>query len=310
MKPLTEWLQKTTGIPAQLYDRLFTSLIVILLLWFVRWLLLKAVWRHTEDSRVRYQWRKISNYTAFALAVLFIGRVWFAEFQSVATFLGLVSAGLAIAMKDPLVNVAGWLFILWRRPFDVGDRIQIGGHAGDVIDLRVFQFTLMEIGNWVNADQGTGRIIHIPNGKVFVEPQINYSKGWFDYIWNEIPVLLTFESNWKGAKEILTGIVESHAGYLTPIAEGKLRVSSREFIIVSPKLEPAVFTTVEESGVLLTLRYLCEPRRRRESTQKIWEDILESFAVRDDIDFAYPTRRLYDNIGEGKPGARATGPGE
>ena len=308
MKPLGEWLQKATGIPAQLYERLFTSLIVIVLLWSVRWLLLKAVWGHTEDSRTRYQWRKISNYTAFVLAVLFLGRVWFDAFQSVATFLGLVSAGLAIALKDPLVNVAGWLFILWRRPFDVSDRIQIGSQAGDVIDIRVFQFTLMEIGNWVNADQGTGRIIHIPNGRVFVEPQINYSKGWFDYIWNEVPVLVTFESNWKKAKEILSDIVKSHAGNLTPIAERKLKDSSREFIIVSPRLTPEVFTTVEDCGVLLTLRYLCEPRRRRESTQEVWEEILERFAGCDDIDFAYPTRRLYDNMREGKAGARAGAP--
>ena len=67
---------------------------------------------------------------------------------------------------------------------------------------RIFMFTLMEIGNWVDADQSTGRVIHIPNGKVFKEVLANYSKG-FQYIWNEIPVLVTFESNWKKAKEIL-----------------------------------------------------------------------------------------------------------
>jgi small-conductance mechanosensitive channel len=97
----------------------------------------------------------------FALFFLLVGRVWLKEFESVTTFLGIVSAGLAIAMKDPLVNVAGWLFILWRHPFKVGDRIQIGVHAGDVIEISIFQFTIMEIGNWVHADQRTGRIVHI-----------------------------------------------------------------------------------------------------------------------------------------------------
>lgn len=308
MKILTEWLEKATGVPADLYGNLFNSLSIVLILWFVRWLILKAVWRRTENSRVRYQWRKSSNYTAFALALLFLGRVWFREFESVVTFLGLLSAGLAIAMKDPLVNVAGWLFILWRRPFDVGDRIQIGGHAGDVIDLRLFQFTLMEIGQWVHADQSTGRIVHIPNGKVFSDPQVNYTKGWFDYIWNEVPVLVTFESNWQKAKAHLERIVAEHAGKITPLAESKLLESSREFIVVSPNLTPTVFTSVEESGVLLTLRYLCEPRRRRESTQEIWETILERFGGFDDIDFAYPTTRYYHNAAEGKPGARAALP--
>jgi len=299
---ITEWLQKTTGIPAELYGKLITSIVYILVIWLVRQVVLKGVWRRTENARTRYQWRKFSNYVAFALAVLLLGRIWLEEFQSIATFLGLVSAGLAIAMKDPLVNVAGWLFIVWRRPFDVGDRIQIGAHAGDVIDLRVFQFTIMEIGNWVNADQSTGRIVHIPNGKVFVDPQTNYTKGWFDYIWNEISVLVTFESNWKKAKNILQQITTEHSKHLIPLAEQKLKKSSREFIILSPDLDAAVFTSVEDSGVLLTLRYLCEPRHRRDSSQKIWESILDEFEGCDDIDFAYPTQRFYNNTQEGKPG--------
>lgn len=239
----------------------------------------------------------------FIIASLLIGRIWLKEFQSVATFLGLASAGLAFALKDPLVNVAGWLFIVWRRPFEVGDRIQIGEHSGDVIDLRIFQFTLMEIGSWVDADQSTGRIIHVPNGRVFVEPQTNYTKGWFDYIWNEIPVLVTFESNWKKAKEILQQIAIAHSGHLIPSAELKLKKASREFIILTSKLDAAVYTSVKDSGVLLTMRHLCDPHHRRDSNQEIWEAILEEFAVHNDIDFAYPTQRFYNNCQEGKPGA-------
>jgi small-conductance mechanosensitive channel len=158
----------------------------------------------------------------------------------------------------------------------------------------------MEIGNWVHADQRTGRIVHIPNGQVFVDPLANYTKEWFEYIWNEIPVLVTFESNWKKAKNILQQIADTHSEYLIPLAERKLKESSREFIILSPSLDPTVFTSVAESGVLLTLRHLCEPRKRRESTQDYWEAILDSFAGCDDIYFAYPTQRAYTNIPEEK----------
>src|SRR5436309_2546056 len=133
---------------------------------------------------------------------------------AIATFLGLFTAGLAIALKDIVANLAGWAYIVWRRPFDVGDRVQIGPHAGDVIDLHLFQFTLNEIGNWVKADQSTGRIIHIPNGKVLSEPLANYDKG-FRYIWNEIPVVISFESDWKQAKRLLEAIVVKHAEHLT-----------------------------------------------------------------------------------------------
>jgi small-conductance mechanosensitive channel len=97
-----------------------------------------------------------------------------------------------------LANLAGWVFIVWRHPFRVGDRVQIGEHAGDVVDLRIFQFSLMEIRNWVEADQSTGKIIHIPNGIIFTSPLANYTHG-FNYLWNEIPITITFESDWEKA---------------------------------------------------------------------------------------------------------------
>jgi len=243
------------------------------------------------------------------LGVFLIGRLWFSGFQSIATYLGLLSAGIAIALKDVVSNFAGWLFIISRRPFSVGDRIQIGDHAGDVIDTRFFQFTLMEIGNWVNADQSTGRIIHIPNGMVLSEVLANYSKG-FQYIWNEIPVLITFESNWKKAKKILQKIADKDAEQLSKAAEKRVKEASKKFMILYSRLTPIVYTSVQDSGVLLTIRYLCEPQRRRDSEQAIWEDVLKEFVGHEDIDFAYPTQRFYNNQFERKRHDKGSPPGD
>jgi len=305
LQNLVVWLSKATGISVGLYNLLFSSLACIAFLWSFRWLILKLVWWQTENLQVRYQWRRISSYAAFVLTVLLVGRVVFEGFHGVATFLGLLTAGLAISLKDPLVNLAGWMLIVWRRPFAVGDRIQIGFHAGDVMDLTISRFTLAEIGNWVHADQITGRIVHIPTGKVFVEPLAIYSRGMHDFIWNEVAVLVTFESNWKRAKDILNEIAVNHAGHLAEPAENKLKEYARDFLIVPVELTPMVFTTVEASGVLLTVRHVCRSRHRRESTQEIWEDVLDRFAECDDIDFAYPTSRSYNNVTEGKRGTGA-----
>ena len=188
----------------------------------------------------------------------------------------------------------------------MGDRIQIGQHAGDVIDVRIFKFTLMEIGNWVDADQSTGRVLHIPNGLVLSEIVSNYSRG-FQYIWNELPVLVTFESNWKKAKTILQEIVTKHAQHSSEVAQKHIQEASRRFMIFYSVLTPTVYTSytsVAESGVLLTIRYLCEPRTRRGTSETIWEDVLHQFAAHKDIDFAYPTRRFYDNLREGELGTR------
>jgi small-conductance mechanosensitive channel len=300
---LADWIHRSIGLSPETQSMVLISIVTIFIALVLRQLILRIVFKKYEDVRVRYRWRKTSAYIAFLFTILILGRVWFGGFESIATFLGLVSAGVAIALKDLLVNLAGWIFILWRKPFEVGDRIQIGNQSGDVVDIRIFQFTVMEIGNWVDADQSTGRVIHIPNGKVFTEPQANYHKG-FQYIWTEIPVLVTFESNWEKAKSILQEIGIRHAEHLSPYAEERIREASRKFMIFYTKLSPTVYTTVKDCGVLLTIRSICEPRRRRDSEQAIWEDILREFSKHKDIDFAYPTQRFYNHVLEGKPGTK------
>jgi small-conductance mechanosensitive channel len=200
--------------------------------------------------------------------------------------------------------VAGWIFIMWRKPFSIGDRIQVGSYAGDVIDIRLFKFSLVEIGNWVDADQSTGRVIHLPNSLIISEVIANYTRA-FEFIWNEIPVLVTFESNWQKAKKILLDIAEKHAAHMTGDAEKRIKEASKRYMIFFTALTPTVYTSVRDCGVLLTIRYLISPRNRRGSEQAIWEEILTAFAACTDIDFAYPTQRFYHNVLEGKEDARA-----
>ena len=279
------------------------SLFAVLVMVALRRLLLRFVDTRVEDVRARYRWSKSSAYGAFTIAAVFILAIWLEGIGKLGTYLGLLSAGLAIALKDPLTDLAGWVFIMGRRPFDLGDRIQIGDHAGDVIDIRVFQFSLLEIGNWVAADQSTGRIIHVPNALVFTSPLANYT-AQFEYLWNETAVLVTFESDWRKAKRMLEDIGAAQAGDVTEEAERSMLRASRRVLIYYATLTPTVYTSVLDSGVCLTLRYLCRPRQRRGTSQSIWEAVLDAFAAESDIDLAYPTQRLYLNPLEGKTGAR------
>lgn len=306
---MSDWLEQRLGLSPATQMHLLVSAIAIVGLWLLQKIVLAVVYRRVTDPYTRYRWRKATTYLFIVAGVLVVGREWFAGFKTLATFLGLVSAGIAIALKDPLTNLAGWAYIVSREPFDVGDRIEIGGHKGDVIDQRLFQFTLNEIGGWVDADQSTGRIIHIPNGRIFSDPIANYDKG-FKYIWNEVPVVVTFESNWQRAREVLTAIAFKHAEHLTAEAERDLLTASRQYFINYRKLTPIVYVTGEASGVKLTMRYLIEPRRRRGTVSAIWEDILTEFATCPDIDLAYHTVRSFRSTEEGKttmrPGAGRT----
>jgi small-conductance mechanosensitive channel len=195
-----------------------------------------------------------------------------------ATFFGLLTAGLAIALRDPIVSLIGWVFILVSRPFAIGDRIQIGTVAGDVVDLRLFQFTLLEIGNWVAADQSTGRVLHLPNSRVFSETIANYTAG-YRYIWNELPLILTVDSDWRRALTLLQTIAERHALEASAAAEEEVRAATRKFMIQYNRLTPTVYLDLDPLGVRLTVRYLCEPRQRRTSADALWRDILTTLAA-------------------------------
>lgn len=289
---IVTFIQETLGLSHHIQGKILASVLIILGLWLIHLVVLKLVWRQTEDVRKRYVWKTTLSYIFPFIGLFLIFSVWVEAFGEMGAFLGLLSAGIAIALKDPLTNIAGWLFIIVRQPFNVGDRIQIGSQQGDVIDIRLFQFTILEIGNWVDADQSTGRIIHIPNGKVFLEPQANSSKG-FKFIWHEIPVLITFESNWEKTKEILFAIVTAETVSLSEKAEQEIKEASKKYLIFYKHLTPTVYTTVKDSGVLLTLRFVCDPRERRGKEQAIWESILREFARHPDIDLAYPTQRFY-----------------
>ena len=300
--------ERYLGIPADRVDEILWTIAIVLMAFVVRRAVVWVVSRKVEEPERQYLAVKTVNYFIGFIALLALLRIWLGGLTGVAAYLGILSAGVAIALQDPLTNLAGWLFLTVRKPFTVGDRIQIGDHAGDVIDLRLFAFSLVEIGNWVQADQSTGRILHIPNGVVFRQSVANYTQG-FSFIWDEMPVTVTFESDWRRAKQILTEIAARHSVVKSEDAAREVRRAASKYMIRYGHLTPIVWTSVADHGVTLTIRYLTDPRRRRSAENAIWEDVLEAFGAATDIDFAYPTQRFYDNLSEGKPGRRPSGAG-
>ena len=290
-----------TILPTGTPQNVVLTIVAFVALWIVRRLVIQSVGRWVDDPSVVYNWRRSSDYIALAIGLVVVWNIWFSGDSngSFTTYLGLLSAGIAIALQDILVNFIGWVFLVTRRPFEVGDRIEVGDHTGDVIDIRFFQFVMLEVGDWVHAEQSTGRVLNIPNRFVFSEATASYSRG-FSYIWNEIPVEITFESDWRKAKELMFEIAERHALRLTDADKQRIRSASLKHNISYGNVTPIVYTSVAASGIVLTLRLLCRPRQRRIVTQGVWEDVLDAIAENPDIDLAYPTQRVYYHPAEGK----------
>lgn len=286
------WIYEHLGMNHSLQYKITATLIAGVILYFLYWFIIHFFFQGVEDVKKRYSWTKSFSYFRYFLFFVIILPIWFSELRSIGTFLGLLSAGLAIALKDPVANLFAWVYIVVKKPFEMGDRIQINNVEGDILDISFFEFTLLEIKNWVQADQSTGRIVHVPNGLLFTQPVMNYNQV-MDYIWNETPVMITFESDWKKAKEVLLSIEESILNPLMVDVGPKFNQAKKKYFVTYNHLTPTVYTKIRENGVMLTLRYLCPPKRRRDFDQAVIEEILTQFAKHDDIRFAYPTTRFY-----------------
>ena len=259
----------------------------------VRWLVLAVVRRRIDDPTIWFRTRKLLSYLIPIVGFVLLVSIW-VDGNSVAAYVGFLTAGLAIALSDVLKNLAGWLFITTRRPFRIGDRVEIAGRKGDVVDIRAFRFSLLEVeGERVSAEQSTGRLLHVPNGLVFTNWLANYTEG-FEYVWHEIPVLITFESNWEVAEVIIREVVEALSPSVSEMrAFEQLRETSSEYRISFTHLTPTVYLTVQDSGVLLTGRMLVDARTTRTVEQDAWKAILREFGERTDVELAYPTVRTY-----------------
>ncbi len=291
MKAMRDWIEATLGISADVAYRIVATTLTFVVVVVARWIAARWVSRKVTDEDMVFRARKAVTYVATAVFVVVVAWVWLPFLDDLGTFLGLLSAGVAIALADVFLDLAGWLFIMFRRPFKVGDRIEINGTAGDVIDLRAFRFTILEIRNWVDADQSTGRVVHIPNGTLFKHPTANFTEGFF-HIWHEIPVLVTFESDWKRTEQLMLQAIAPLA-LSEDVLREQQRIGSagRDYLINYRQLKPAVYVTTKDSGVLLTIRLLVEARTRRSTDDRFWRALLPMIAAEPGIELAYPTGR-------------------
>lgn len=285
------YLNNMTLLPNSILHRVWTSVFIILISYIILFALVSLVNKKVPNIRVRHIIRRYVVYFINFLLIFIIFFIWIQKLNTITIFLGVASAGLALALQEVLLCAAGWFLIISRRPFEVGDRIEIGNIKGDVIDIRLLQTSLLEIGNWVSADQSTGRIVNVPNSAVYKSANYNYSRG-FEFIWNEFPIVVTFESDWPRAKDIMLRHANDMVKGMEDHIRRKIDAMRNRYMIYYGKLTPIVYVNIKDSGVELTLRYLTEAKKRRSSQDQLCQAILTDFAEEERVNFAYPTYRI------------------
>lgn len=255
-------------------------------------LLSKAYARHSaQDQREKYRKRKFFTTIIVFAAGIAIVLLWARTLQRTGTFLGLLGAGVAIALKEPLLSIAGRLAIFSGHMYNAGDRIEMQKMIGDVIDIGFFYTRMLEVGAWISGDQYSGRILLVPNSTIFGTPIINYTLH-LAYIWDEIMLPITYESNMQAATQIL---LESGGEYSQQFLEGaqeQLDRMQKEFLVPKLELKPAVYVKVTSNWVQLSMRYVVEPRRRRVASTFIYQRVFDRVSQAEDIKIASETMDL------------------
>ena len=259
---------------------LFLSLITISFILFVRFIFLKTI-RSTKANK-DIHWEKKSYYLSSFLMAVMIFIIWLPHLTTFFTLFSIIGTGLVIVLKEVLLNIAGWFYIIIRRPFEVGNRITLKEFNGDVIDIRMIEFSMIEVTEMNSGGQSTGRIIRIPNAMLFLNPLINASKD-FSLCWNEIKVKVTKNSNWGKASKLLELLSNEHLEHIYK-SDTRLTHAEKKYSIKYNKIEPKVYVSFSDETIHLTLRHLSEPKKMRDISDHLWRVILERFNNEKDID--------------------------
>jgi len=234
---------------------------VLLVLYIVKAYLIDSL----SDPVARYNLKHVANLLA-GLGIFFIAiTALFANWYTAVVSLGVISVILGFALQAPITSFIGWIYILTKVPYRVGDRIQINMDTGDVISVNYLDTTLWEVGGrHLSTDHPSGRIIKFPNSSVLTTPVHNYSWSLFPYIWNDIKFQVAYQSDLDFVEKVLRETAEEEVG---PIMKERIGMY-RELLAETPvdQLEVnerpvVVFRTDQTTWVNAIVRYLVEPRQ-------------------------------------------------
>jgi small-conductance mechanosensitive channel len=252
--------------------RLVTSGVVLAAAFALSWVLGRILVSRTDDPQGRYYARKAARYATALVTLVMLSILWSAFAGRVGVVLGLAAAGVAFAMQEVIGALAGWFNILSGQIFRVGDRIQMGGVRGDVIDITPLRTKIMEIGSarsdesWVRGRQFTGRIVAVSNKMTFTEPVFNYSAA-FDFLWEELVFPIAYDADWERA----IAIVEAEAVRVssTDEAAAAIRAMRRRYPVPDTELAPRVFTTPTDDYLEVAARFMVPVRTARDAKDRL-----------------------------------------
>lgn len=240
----------------------------------VAYYVLSALASRIEEPKLHFTFNKIILVASTSIVLIGLLVVWIQELTFLAISLGLVAAGISFSLQQPITSMVGWLVLAFERPFSVGERIEINGVAGDVIDYGFFFVKIMEIREWTDADLYTGRILLVPTNWILSNTVYNYSKD-FGYIWDKLWIGLLYGVDYKKVADDILEMAQKHLQTLTEEAMKAYNRIEKKYFLKDTTFEPQVFVSFNSNWVQLDLRYITGINVRAKTHSKLSEIILQ-----------------------------------
>ena len=273
---LTNWFHEP------LAERLLAILIGIAVILIISFFIKRALKRTIKSNDNKYKARKAVNIFAYLFIVSIMLFVYSDKLGNIGVALGVAGAGIAFALQEVIISIAGWFSIMIGGIVGVGQRIKVGDVKGDIIDIGVLNTTVMEIGDWVEGDLYNGRIVTIANSFVFKEKVHNYSAE-YPFLWDEIIVPLRTESDYSLARKVFTKVLNEVCGEYASNSEKQWGKLTDKYRVEEAQVQPMVTLQFDENWTSFTLRYIVDYKKRRSTKDIIYTRLLEEISKYDDI---------------------------
>jgi hypothetical protein len=268
--------------------KLLLSLVVVVATLIIYRTIRNAIKRRAKDAtRLQSMRVAVRNVLAVASFVIIL-LIWLPTGNNLTTALGILGAGLAIASQELIGSLAAGVNIWVGNIYRVGDRVRIGEVVGDVMDISLARTTVMEVGEWVKADQYTGRVVNVANRMVWTNPVYNFTQHW-GYLWDEITLPISYESDWQRAAELMLEHGQTYTAELQADAEAKLNRMIDRYPLKDTKVEPTLYLAMTDNWIEMTLRFVVDAQERRRVKDQLHRDLLQHIQSEENITVASTT---------------------
>ena len=244
--------------------------------------------------------RRLTHYVLMLIAIGIGAAYLFDDISAVATTLGVASAALVISLQDVCASMFGWFVIMSSGKVRIGDRVEIDGVRGDVLDIQLLRTTLLEINGWLGIDQPTGRVIAIANNFIFKSKVFNFNHG-HPFIWGKVDVTITFTTPVASALKLFHRVLEEETREDFSAARAAAATMQKRYGVEDADYQPKIYTHLAESGVTLSLVFVSHYKNYSFTRNRINRRLVGELETHQHIQLAYHTLHVLQSTAE--PGA-------